>query len=1158
MKILRIKLKNLNSLRGEHEVNFEQEPLRSAGLFCIAGPTGAGKSTLLDAVTLALYGRAARYGNETNPADMMSRHSGECQAEVEFSVPSGRYRAEWILHRARRKFDGALQNARRYVYDSAGVVLAQSITQAETTIETLTGLDYSRFLRSVMLPQGEFARFLKAGADDRAGLLESLTGTSIYSELSLLTHQETSQRKQSLDSRSQALGQILLLTAAERSEKATQLEALETEGATRAKELEELRSRLTACRSLQQELSVEANLLVQEKALANRVERAKPDLDRLELHRQTQPFAVDLTRLEAANEALRQRQLAHEQSRRGESEARQRHAAGVLALDALAQREVSELTDQLQRAEKEQSAATAGRQEIQGWLAQHAVDAALETQLAEIATQLGGLRQARAEAQTAAKELQRLAQDLEQQQKLAANAEVALQQRQEERSRAESAKASDAQSLSSLLAGQDEAALARKRDEAETRLGVFTRLVSWQEEHDQAANRLQAERRTHEELTVRSASARQQSAAANAAKVKAEKNLVLRRDHLAKARLVASFEEHRARLHPGEACPLCGALDHPFAETGTLPPAFTELETAMAEAESELRTAENQARAEDRVLHQLEASIVDLSQRITNGSGELARLADRNANLAAQHGINLHTLTELESARSEAQRILTESKALVETVSAARLKLHQSELGASQAETNVKTAAQSREALLTQVTGLKTQSTHVQAQADDRQRELNALETSLRTLLEAFTIPLPAAGKEPATRSTLEQRKAEFSRKTSELRQSETRLEQAATALEQCRRNLMEATQRLAALEPARLTVAKEALAPSPELISQFTREWRSFRVGENSLNALKEESAAAGRLLSERANDLQISQRTLAEGEAQLGAKLVGSTFATIAALHGASLSSAEATRLEQLAAGLASERDQIKGKLGQARQRIADLRTAAADEPGKLEELERACKEATTQLEQLARQRGGLAQEIKQDDANRARHQAVAAELERDRAQLVIWLRLQDLIGSHDGRKFRRFAQATSLEVLIGHANRHLERLTDRYRMRRRPGEELDLEMEDLHQAGVRRPTASLSGGESFLASLALALGLADLAGRNTRIESLFVDEGFGSLDQDTLDVAISALETLRQDSKTVGVISHVPLLKERIATRILVEKHPGGASAISISRT
>ena len=108
MKILSIRLMNLNSLRGEHLVDLRREPLASAGLFAITGPTGAGKSTVLDAVTLALYGKAARYGNETNPEHVMSRHTGECKAEVEFEVPSGIYRAVWERHLSRKKADGAL------------------------------------------------------------------------------------------------------------------------------------------------------------------------------------------------------------------------------------------------------------------------------------------------------------------------------------------------------------------------------------------------------------------------------------------------------------------------------------------------------------------------------------------------------------------------------------------------------------------------------------------------------------------------------------------------------------------------------------------------------------------------------------------------------------------------------------------------------------------------------------------------------------------------------------------------------------------------------------------------------------------------------------------------------------------------------------------
>ena len=160
-----------------------------------------------------------------------------------------------------------------------------------------------------------------------------------------------------------------------------------------------------------------------------------------------------------------------------------------------------------------------------------------------------------------------------------------------------------------------------------------------------------------------------------------------------------------------------------------------------------------------------------------------------------------------------------------------------------------------------------------------------------------------------------------------------------------------------------------------------------------------------------------------------------------------------------------------------------------------------------------------------------------------------------MNDLIGSQDGSKFSRYAQSISLDILTRHANRHLVKFSDRYKICLDQEEELNLQVEDLYQAGTTRPMSSLSGGESFLTSLALALGLSDFAGRKVRIESLFIDEGFGNLDSETLESALSALECLRGDYKTVGIISHVELLKERIGTQIVVEKKLGGESKILI---
>ena len=157
--------------------------------------------------------------------------------------------------------------------------------------------------------------------------------------------------------------------------------------------------------------------------------------------------------------------------------------------------------------------------------------------------------------------------------------------------------------------------------------------------------------------------------------------------------------------------------------------------------------------------------------------------------------------------------------------------------------------------------------------------------------------------------------------------------------------------------------------------------------------------------------------------------------------------------------------------------------------------------------------------------------------------------------MIGSADGKKFSRFAQGLTLARLTDLANRHLQKLTDRYEILKSKAKDLELLIIDKYQADAIRPMTTLSGGESFLVSLALALGLSDLASRKVQINSLFIDEGFGTLDADTLDVAISALENLQSKGKTIGVISHVEALKERIGVQIQVSKQQGGHSKIKI---
>ena len=189
--------------------------------------------------------------------------------------------------------------------------------------------------------------------------------------------------------------------------------------------------------------------------------------------------------------------------------------------------------------------------------------------------------------------------------------------------------------------------------------------------------------------------------------------------------------------------------------------------------------------------------------------------------------------------------------------------------------------------------------------------------------------------------------------------------------------------------------------------------------------------------------------------------------------------------------------------------------------------------------------------------DDQSRSRVAEIQVTLDARREKARVWGQLDELIGSADGAKFRRFAQSLTLNHLIQLANRHLADLHPRYELQRAPGGDLVLQVVDHNMADEVRGVHNLSGGERFLVSLALALGLASMASsRGVKVESLFIDEGFGALDSTSLAMAVSVLEQLQATGRRVGVISHVDELKERIAVKVEITPVGGGRSTVKVS--
>ncbi|WP_043707664.1 SbcC/MukB-like Walker B domain-containing protein, partial [Methylorubrum extorquens] len=247
-----------------------------------------------------------------------------------------------------------------------------------------------------------------------------------------------------------------------------------------------------------------------------------------------------------------------------------------------------------------------------------------------------------------------------------------------------------------------------------------------------------------------------------------------------------------------------------------------------------------------------------------------------------------------------------------------------------------------------------------------------------------------------------------------------------------------------------------------------------------------------------------------------------------------------------------LAREAAETRTALATRRADVEALDTEAGIDVAAAEAETARLAEAMAQAQQRL---GALDAELRRDEAARAKAADLAGEIEAATAELTTWHRVEEAIGSAGGDRFRRFAQGVTLDHLVHLANEQLRALSPRYRLARSVGADLALHVVDRDMGDERRATRSLSGGERFLVSLALALALSGLEGRQSFVDTLFIDEGFGSLDAETLDLAVDALETLQGRGRKVGVITHVAGMMERIAVQIRVEKRGSGRSVVRV---
>jgi DNA repair protein SbcC/Rad50 len=319
-------------------------------------------------------------------------------------------------------------------------------------------------------------------------------------------------------------------------------------------------------------------------------------------------------------------------------------------------------------------------------------------------------------------------------------------------------------------------------------------------------------------------------------------------------------------------------------------------------------------------------------------------------------------------------------------------------------------------------------------------------------------------------------------------------------------------------------------------------------------LKALRETNIAFQARLENVQAELQRSNQEIQKLETDLTLVLQNQQLTDLNALRACMLSAQEEQEIRNVQGQLARQEAELQRLQQENALQLADLIQETSEVP-EAEMLNTLLEEQEKAWQMLEQNLGQLLEKLQRHEQQQLKAKTLLKSIQAQQKEYQRWAKLNDLIGSADGKKFRSFAQGLTLAKLIQLANRHLQHLNGRYVILKKANEDLGLEIMDTFQANNRRSMRTLSGGESFLVSLALALALSELAGRNTSIQSLFIDEGFGTLDDSSLDLAISTLENLQSSGKTIGIISHVKELKERIGVQIQVKKQSDGFSQIKV---
>lgn len=1238
MKIAKIELYNLASLAGEQVIDFEAHPLADADLYSIVGDTGSGKSTILDAVCLALYGMAPRFESAmrfgyytadrpnnnkvlspVDPRNILRKGTKECYAQVTFGTDDGgRYCARWGCVLKRTNYSSVERRLERL--DEKGVWQQLDLGRDNKRLDRIIGLDYGQFTRTVMLAQNSFANFIKAKDDEKALLLERLTGTEIYARIAACINESYVAAKGEYEQLQQQCrlcleDQLAPEVLQEKNDEMQKLTADKTTLENQMKELQQARQWYERKAELDKQAAVAGEAYRQSVDVWN---GEQPQVQRLALYDCLSPLQSLYDRYSKAGDEIADLQVQIEAilKRMNEFEREHQEKSSAVQEAATAQdilkREWEDVKPSLNKAREDKVRVEALHKTLEMAAAEEAKRAREKKDKEEECAQNRKEREQKETLRLTAHEaLERLSPHesmIKQAQALIANLQALLKEEQANRQEQQNIddKEKEQERLQPALQKTKKEIDRSSEELAGSRRQLqesMVRLSAWDVNELQRNCNLVAERKNHvqkalEILGVIEAEERTQreKGAEYEMKQKEQQRLTHTLEQREKdcnsiKELLPGLEEAysitmsqnlialRGTLADGKACPLCGATHHPYRQSHNLEEVMESLQRDIAEKREHLRVVEGELEQERKRekellahLNSLRTTLQESRVRLQAQQGELQKITTSSLSLTGEvtrpllEELQQQTLQEEESSsqqleacnrlqasvNSEQQRLAQEEKKLSdekEAFNKKEVQWNSDNLTLGEQKRHLVKAQQKAAQELAEAGAHLTLAGWSDRWIEKPQEVIEAID-NMRSEYDRCQSSQEEASK---AISALDAAYAVL----------EGQLDEAAAGLADCIQKHQEAdtSYTKADADYALLFGRKE-----PDIIE---KEWQErLEKGDKLCTDKKSELHVCEQNLKQEEGRKQIlaaSQHTradeqknlLSELEQKLEAINKEQQLAYTLPLLGKFFATGDnwpalRSRIDALRAAM----QQARGSMENAQKMVAahlGLSSRPTSEPAQIESEIATCKGEQDNLDEA---RAALQALLQRHSSSVERMQEKKRELDEKQQIKNNWEELNNVMGSADGNNFRETAQCYTLQFLVTQANAQLALLNRRYSLRQVP-DSLGMVVIDHDRGDEERNLSSLSGGETFIVSLGLALALSSLSSHHVSIKNLFIDEGFGTLDSGSLGMVLDALSNFHSlQGRRVGVISHTPEMRERIAIQIRVVKcSSDGSSRIEV---